>query len=92
MVCYEVLTGDVPFPEEKNPNNVKRMVLEGVRPDLPAHCPIEPKALITDCWNQDPLKRPSFAVICQKLKYLKYLLMTGFSSYQDSYPSTEEPS
>ncbi|KAG0609141.1 hypothetical protein M758_8G161200 [Ceratodon purpureus] len=92
MVCYEVLTGDVPFPEEKNPNNVKRMVLEGVRPDLPAHCPIELKALITDCWNQDPLKRPSFAVICQKLKYLKYLLMTGFSSYQDSYPSTEEPS
>nr|XP_024389775.1 light-sensor Protein kinase-like isoform X3 [Physcomitrium patens] len=35
MVCYEILTGDVPFYDIAQPNAVKRMVLKGDRPGLP---------------------------------------------------------
>ena len=78
MVCYEILTGDIPFPNFF-PSDVKKMVKKGQRPILPNHCPNKLKDLIHKCWHQDPTKRPSFDVISIELKYLKYLLMTGKS-------------
>lgn len=78
IVCYEILTGHEPFPDE-SATTVKRKVMKGERPLLPGHCPNTLKALIVECWNQDPRKRPSFEVICLELKYLKYLFMSGKS-------------
>jgi serine/threonine protein kinase len=77
MVCYEILTGYVPFHEEGVERIVKEKVVNGERPSLPQHCPPLLKALIEKCWIQEPEERPSFAMICSELKYLKYLLMTG---------------
>jgi serine/threonine protein kinase len=79
MLCYEILTGDVPFPCEILPRRVKEEIKNGNRPDLPDDCPHELKALIRECWSAMPKQRPSFPTICSKLKYLKYLLMTGKS-------------
>jgi hypothetical protein len=77
MVCYEILTGYEPFHEETSPTIIKQKVLKGERPSLPDHCPPLLKALIMQCWTQEPKERPSFPFICSRLKYLKYLLMTG---------------
>lgn len=77
MVCYEILTGFEPFHEEGVERVVKEKVVNGERPSLPHHCPPLLKALIEQCWIREPKKRPSFAMICSELKYLKYLLMTG---------------
>ncbi|KAG0589488.1 hypothetical protein KC19_1G023700 [Ceratodon purpureus] len=77
MVCYEILTGDEPFPNELA-RNVKKKVLNGERPNLPDHCPLELKVLIQECWDQDPTARPSFDVICLKLKHVMYSLIMGF--------------
>ncbi|KAG0580357.1 hypothetical protein KC19_4G167800 [Ceratodon purpureus] len=79
MVCYEILTGQVPFHEISNPNQVKRKILNGDRPQLPDHCPLKQlKTLIEECWNQEPVKRPTFAAICKRLRWIKYLLMTSY--------------
>lgn len=78
MVCYEVLTGDVPFPHETSHAEIKKMVLEGERPTLPDYCPSVLKVLIEACWDPEPTERPSFATICSSVKHLKYLLMSGF--------------
>jgi hypothetical protein len=77
MVCYEILTGYEPFYEETSPTKIKQKVLKGERPSLPDQCPPLLKALIMKCWTQEPKERPSFAFICSRLKYLKYLSMTG---------------
>jgi hypothetical protein len=77
IVCYEILTGNLPFQDVASGKIVKDMVTKGERPHLPNHCPIRLKDLIEKCWNQVPEERPSFAVICLELEYLKYLLMTS---------------
>ena len=78
MVCFEILTGRVPFSSVLNEKEVKSLVLQGKRPILPEDpqkCSLLLKELIESCWSSNPRKRPTFMDICSKLKYLKYLLM-----------------
>ena len=80
MLCYEILTGDVPFALETIPRIIKQRILNGDRPhlpDKPDDCPIVLKLLIEECWDRSPRRRPSFPTICSRLKYVKYLLMAG---------------
>ncbi|KAG0582470.1 hypothetical protein KC19_3G062400 [Ceratodon purpureus] len=78
MVCFEILTGEVPFQSTSSPNAVKRMVLDGKRPILPNDCPNYLKDLIQSCWKSDASIRPSFGDICVILKTLKWSLITKF--------------
>ena len=71
MVCYEIITGHEPF-ENDAPNLAKKKVKKGDRPKLPKHCPKRLKDLIVECWSEDPRKRPTFDIICSKLRHLKY--------------------
>lgn len=71
MVCYEILTGSVPFPDISSAIEVKRRVQKGKRPELPSHCPPELKALIERCWRHDPKERPKFGEICEELERLQ---------------------
>ncbi|KAG0591830.1 hypothetical protein KC19_1G205400 [Ceratodon purpureus] len=77
MVCCEILTGEVPFKDTGSPASVKAKVLKGDRPELPPHCPGELKALIELCWDKEPNVRPSFSVVCEKLKSIKSSLTRG---------------
>jgi hypothetical protein len=74
MVCYEILTGDIPF-SNLNPSDIKKQVLDLGRPPLPHQCPLLLKRLIKRCWSADPSKRPSFGEICAELRHLKCLLL-----------------
>ncbi|KAG0600101.1 hypothetical protein M758_11G007200 [Ceratodon purpureus] len=77
MVCYEILTGHVPFHEETDSQRLKENVKKGYRPELHSDLPSMLKALINRCWSGDPKDRPRFDLICSQLRYLKYLLITG---------------
>jgi serine/threonine protein kinase len=80
MVCYEILTGQVPF-SNSTPREVRKMVLNGDRPKLPDQCPSVLKGLIHSCWQAEASSRPSFMEICKQLRYLKYkLIRTGGTS------------
>jgi serine/threonine protein kinase len=85
MVCYEILTGKVPFNTVTVPREVKRMVLDGDRPILPDHCPNELQMLIHSCWEEEATRRPSFAEICKSLRRLKWLPMAGMSNSSQNY-------
>lgn len=80
MVCYEILAGNVPFVTINKSVDVKKKVLEGLRPPLSFdQCPEKLKKLIERCWDKNPSRRPTFAEICAELKYMKYYLMTSKS-------------
>jgi hypothetical protein len=68
MVCFEVLTGDVPF-RGKPRGTLLQNIRDGVRPQLPDvdYCPEYLSALIRKCWATNAVERPQFPEICQRL-------------------------
>ncbi|KAG0560058.1 hypothetical protein KC19_10G151200 [Ceratodon purpureus] len=88
MVCYEILTGKLPYFETMSLNEVKKKVLLGDRPKLPRYCPPDLKHLIERCWSQDPSKRPRFQEICAALRRLKLLILMphGSAKYVNMKP------
>ncbi|KAG0618891.1 hypothetical protein M758_4G099100 [Ceratodon purpureus] len=79
MVCYEILTGEVPYFEEKYQHEVK--VLRGDCPKLCSQRPCNLKRLIGCCWSHDASIRPCFCEICEKLCCLKQLLLMTWKSF-----------
>jgi serine/threonine protein kinase len=78
MLCYEVWTGNKPFPNVYYDKDVKKMVLNNKRPELPQpYCLPELIALITKCWDKTPNKHPKFETICEELECLKASLKKG---------------
>jgi predicted Ser/Thr protein kinase len=68
MLCFEVLSGDVPF-QDKPLGTLLESIRDGVRPHLPHadYCPDYLAALIEKCWATNPVERPQFPMICQLL-------------------------
>jgi serine/threonine protein kinase len=77
MVCFEILTREVPFKDELQTRLFHRITVDGLRPVLPNECPRRLVSLIQRCWEYDPRERPDFTEICNELRYIKGLLLTG---------------
>ncbi|KAJ7113514.1 kinase-like domain-containing protein [Mycena epipterygia] len=72
-VCYEILTGKVPFYELPNDMAVMFKVVEGRRPSRPTSGSDTVALdslweLLEDCWKETPDKRPTAAQIVERLK------------------------
>ncbi|KAJ7113510.1 kinase-like domain-containing protein [Mycena epipterygia] len=74
-VCYEILTGKVPFHELPNDMAVILHVLKGKRLSQPSSCLGISEStfgslwdLLQDCWNEKPDKRPTAVQIVERLK------------------------
>jgi serine/threonine protein kinase len=87
MICSEILSRKAPYdglkPREfrdqiscTNGNNAKCL-----RPNLPNNFE-ELTNLIQECWSQDPLQRPTFSNICERLTSLKKSFLKGTYSYE----------
>ena len=65
MTCYEVLTGEIPFPHYFKSDWQK--VIDGERPHLPKY--VNPKLgqLVKRCWDKEPSNRPDFQEVRQIL-------------------------
>ena len=63
----QVLTGEVPFSNEKTNWTVLQAVLGGARPSRPIHPSFTDAlwALIQRCWDQDPGSRPEILEVSQ---------------------------
>ncbi|KAJ7113530.1 kinase-like domain-containing protein, partial [Mycena epipterygia] len=71
-VCYEILTGQVPFHEFPNDMTVMFHVLDGKRPSQPSSCSGTPALdsiweLLQDCWQEKPDMRPTAVEIVERL-------------------------
>ncbi|KAG0582101.1 hypothetical protein KC19_3G034400 [Ceratodon purpureus] len=65
MMCYEVVTGCIPF--EGHPHNDYSIVISGERPPLPDDMNSELRSMIVECWHQEPLSRPNASTLREKL-------------------------
>jgi serine/threonine protein kinase len=64
MVCYELLTGNLPF--EGHRSSDYDLVLSGERPDVSNELPWM-RNLLHRCWHEDPHQRPGWDEILQIL-------------------------
>ncbi|KAK5576661.1 hypothetical protein RB653_007805 [Dictyostelium firmibasis] len=75
IVLWEIITRDLPFEEYvdqlKWNSIIEDKIMKGLRPTIPPECPTDMKQLITDCWNGDPKKRPSFNSILERLTLMQ---------------------
>ncbi|KAJ7076301.1 kinase-like domain-containing protein [Mycena epipterygia] len=72
-VCYEILTGKVPFYELPNDVAVMFHIFDGKRPSQTNLCSGTTALdslweLLQDCWNERPDKRPTAVQIVERLK------------------------
>ncbi|KAH9558619.1 hypothetical protein CY35_06G017200 [Sphagnum magellanicum] len=74
MVCYEILTGCVPFFNFKL-MDLRKRIKDGLRPDMPEQCPEQLSTLVQACYHRDPKARPSFPDICVELRHIMCSLM-----------------
>jgi serine/threonine protein kinase len=66
MTYYEVLTGYIPFKDRRREDY--SWVLDGNKPELPDHVGPLTRKLLVQCWDLDPLKRPTFKSIQKQLE------------------------
>jgi hypothetical protein len=74
MVCYEILTGCVPFFNIRL-MGLRERIKDGLRPDIPEQCPRPLASLIQACYHPNPTIRPSFRNICVELRHIMCSLM-----------------
>jgi tRNA A-37 threonylcarbamoyl transferase component Bud32 len=79
MVCYEILTGCVPFFNIKL-TDLRKRIKDGLRPDMPEQCPKQLSTLVQFCYHPDPKARPSFPDICVELRHIMCSLMVNSTS------------
>eukprot|EP00047_Mylnosiga_fluctuans_P024677 m.167502 g.167502 ORF g.167502 m.167502 type:complete len:1136 (+) comp9904_c0_seq2:40-3447(+) len=67
IVMYEVLTRTMPYGDLKHTWDVSDAVARGVRPEVPAGCPVAYAALMVRCWDSEPVVRPPFSAVREAL-------------------------
>lgn len=55
------------------PADILTNTIKGKRPKFPSNFNENWKKLISDCWNENPTKRPSFEDICEKLESTEFV-------------------
>ncbi|KAH3760315.1 tyrosine protein kinase [Pelomyxa schiedti] len=70
ILCYQVLTGKEPYSDFGTIFKISQFVIAGNR--LPLTGLVSPplEKLVSGCWAQEPLSRPSFDSICETLEEL----------------------
>lgn len=64
MTLYEMITGHDPFVDVHDIFELKKLVVDKhKRPKIPKSTPSKLGKLITECWDKNPEKRPSFEEI-----------------------------
>jgi hypothetical protein len=78
FICIALLTGkSSPFEKTKSVQSFKDSVREGKRPRIPHDCLSRLSGLIQRFWDGNPHGRPNFTHICNQLRYIEGLLLTG---------------
>ncbi|CAK9193417.1 unnamed protein product [Sphagnum troendelagicum] len=87
MLCFEVLTGAVPF-KDRPLRTLLQSIRDGVRPQLPDvdYCPDYLSALIEKCWATSAVERPQFPIIWQLLMDYKARVLKHPCGQEDVPP------
>lgn len=76
IMCYELLSGKMAYPEAKNITELMPIVLSGKRPPLEneTNIPQVFKELITSCWNGDEALRPTFYDLASRFRKMEFIV------------------
>jgi serine/threonine protein kinase len=81
FIFYELVVGRRAFPDELKCHQICKLIaVDNVRPDIPDWVSPDVKALITDCWQQDPGDRPPFDEILERLTKLEFKVRPDVNS------------
>jgi serine/threonine protein kinase len=90
MIVYEIITGLVPFSDQKKKLTsivLQGLILKRIRPKFPPDTPPNWVEFIESCWDHDPDNRPSFADIVARADEL--LKLEGCDEARwDAYKAT----
>lgn len=97
MILWELASCKLPFSDAPNEATVGTWISQGEKEEIPKDCPNELAAIINDCWQVSPEKRPTAAAIVkrienampQKIDYAFFKANSANSSKQSS--NTETP-
>ncbi|KAG2484644.1 hypothetical protein HYH03_016597 [Edaphochlamys debaryana] len=73
ILMWELLTGRAPYQAYAANSFLDvpyKVVLEGLRPALPADAPLDYRALAQDCWASQPAQRPTAAALVARVQRL----------------------
>src|SRR6266542_1817344 len=59
MIMWELMTGRMPFCDQKNDVELIIKICKGFRPPIVTNAPKGYVELMQECWNSDPNKRPT---------------------------------
>ena len=60
IICWEILTRDKLHPEMHPLSVGYKVMMEGLRPPIPAECPEAYHTIMETCWNENANVRPNF--------------------------------
>ncbi|KAG0558632.1 hypothetical protein KC19_10G042400 [Ceratodon purpureus] len=72
MVCYEVLTGKLPFQDIRDDALKTRIETGDLNQELPGELDEQLRGLIKSCWSRNPNDRPTFETICHLLDDIRF--------------------
>nr|XP_024399865.1 TMV resistance protein N-like [Physcomitrium patens] len=78
MICSKILSKKDPFHDVCDIKRILERIEKDERPKLPSNCDDLIK-LIKECWRLNPLHRPKFASICERLDILKCKFLVGMN-------------
>jgi serine/threonine protein kinase len=70
MILWELVSRQIPFADAATPEIAMDWVKSGEQENIPSGTPEDFKALILDCWDKDPAKRPKADVVAKRLDTL----------------------
>lgn len=69
IVAWEVLSRELPWANVKHANDIFiRVVLNNLRPDIPADAPADLGDMVKACWASDQKARPTFGSVLNGIK------------------------
>jgi TPR repeat protein len=81
LILFEILAGRSAFPESLTRWQIALMVaIEGARPEIPDSVLAPARALIEDCWADNPDDRPTFEDIVDRLAEMQFRVTADVNS------------
>ncbi|XP_016418156.1 mitogen-activated protein kinase kinase kinase 11-like [Sinocyclocheilus rhinocerous] len=88
VLLWELLTGEAPYRGIDGLAVAYGVAVNKLTLPIPSTCPEPFTQLMSECWDQDPHRRPSFSSILQQLTALEEQVMDEMP--QDSFHSLQE--
>lgn len=74
IILWEILTREDPYPDKSGLGLAYAVANEGLRPPIPAYCPLEYAQLMSRSWRHDPRNRPSFSEVLNILQLMRQMI------------------